>query len=127
MEGRQRLSWVQRNHGMREGVQPVACRARQVVEDLAAAGYNEAAELAITLGPKVDDQFRSHCLLAGVRGEVLVINVDQVGLVCPMRLAWSGRLERILAGERRWRSLRRVRFEFGDSGSRLNGAYTAIV
>ena len=116
MDGRDRLNWVQKNCERYAHVHAVGRLTRRLVEDVAMVEDAEASELASALAPAVDGQFRRHCRIRGIRGGVLVVNVDQVGLVCPMRLRWSRCLGRFLSGERRWCSVRQVRFELGNVG-----------
>lgn len=86
--------------------------------------HEEARKIASILAESVDDEFRSHCLVAAVERGVVLVHVDHPGLVYAMRARWLDRLLQVLGKDKRSPSVRGIAFRFGNDGERIATACT---
>jgi len=121
MDGRRRLEWVQKNRVSRQRLRKVGTLIGEMAARIASQVDGTARSFAGALEGKVDETFRRHCRVAGIQGGVLVIKVDQPGLLYVMRQQWSAPLSRLCAASRGTGARPSVRFELGDSGVRVGG------
>ena len=89
------LSWVQQNRARRTCMNHAGLLVARVAEQLQQGSSPAGAELAAVLAGVVDEDFKAHCRVGGVRGGKLVVTVDHPGRVAPMRLRWLSRLQEI--------------------------------
>jgi len=114
MDPTRQLKWIQRNRGKRDRVREVGTLIQELTQRTEAA--NDAAGIATAIAGTVDREFRSHCRIATTHSATLVICVDEVSLVYPMRLRWLPALARGLAEIRVGRRISRIIFQFGNAG-----------
>ncbi len=119
MDGRQRLAWMQRQRARRENVRLAGDAMARFAAELSAGPAMPDEAVLQALADTVDAEFKRHCRVAGLQGQVLVIHVDEVSMVYPMRMRWSGPLGRLLASGFRRSSISGVRFRFGRAGACL--------
>ena len=107
---------------MREGA-PGEYRARpigELAQRLVARDYNQAversAEVARAVGGLVDEEFRAHCRVAGVRSGVLTFHVDEEEWVYQFNSRWHFYLRDELSRLHRGLKLRRIVFRWGAGG-----------
>ena len=117
-EDPQRLRWLQANQPRRRPPraikEPVADLVRQLAESGAAV-----AETADRLALLVDEEFRRHARLASIDAGQLLIQVDRADLVFALRRRWQERIRAALPQLCPRRSMSRVVFAFGTTGTRL--------
>ena len=114
-----RLGWVQRNRVRKT-------RERRVGEvlgvlaqrpELSESGLSQF--VASTIAGLVDQEFTRHCRIATSDNGIMVVNVDEAALVCPMRMRWLNALCGALSIRRRQRPLTSVVFQYGKIGVRI--------
>src|SRR3972149_8638772 len=120
MQRDRRLEWVKTNRAPRDTAPRVGTCITGLVDRALKQDGAERSRLAAILAGEVDEEFRRHCRLGEVRGEVLIIQVDEPGLVSAMRLGWGSRVLSILRERGPRQGVRRVSFEFGRSGASLD-------
>jgi hypothetical protein len=111
-----RLYWVARNRSRRDPTKSAA----SFVVDLARQLESQQGDFAFALdavSSQVDEDFRRHCRLGSVGNGVLVVLVNDAGMVAPVRLRWAGMLLRGLHQTREGTKIRRIHFEYGDGGA----------
>jgi hypothetical protein len=121
MQRDRRLEWVKTNRAPRNATPRVGAFITGFVDSALKQHGAERSQLAAILAGGVDEEFRRHCRLGEVRGGMLIIQVDEPGLVSAMRLAWGSRLLAVLREHGARQGVRRVSFEFGRSGAPLDG------
>ncbi len=117
MEVHDALDWIQRNRRRAERTQ----RASALVERLVrhAAQDETLHEAATILAGLVDEEFRRHCRVGGIRSAILLIHVDQASMVNAMQWRWSGQLREALKTARGGIKTLGVRFAFSTTGVRI--------
>lgn len=125
MDGRHRLAYVQRKRARRENVHLAGDAMARFAADLSAGSAIPDEVVLQALADTVDAEFKRHCRVVGLRGQELVINVDEVSRVYPMRMRWSGPLWRLLTSGFRRPLVSRLRFQFGSAGTCVGGAAEA--
>ena len=70
----------------------------------------------------VDEEFRNHCRIASVAHQTLVLHVDKQGMVFALRARWTTPIEKALDHLRGRAAIRRVVFQIGVEGWRINPA-----
>ncbi|HNQ23437.1 MAG TPA: hypothetical protein PKK06_10120 [Phycisphaerae bacterium] len=115
-----KLAWVWRNHGGGRGDRAdgsVGSVARRLLERSYAPAVRDTVRVAEALATLVDEQFRATCRVASLERGLLTIAVARDDLVWELGRRWHfpllrDGLPRVLRGP----SIRRIRFQVGDSG-----------
>ena len=111
------LVWITRNRKKPDRARSAGSLVSNLADGLAMGEGAAFKSAAAAIASLVDEEFRRHCRIAGAGGGLLVIHVDEAGLVGPMRLRWSTVLLDAFAREKSVRGMRRVYFEWGRSGA----------
>ncbi|MCH8967196.1 MAG: DUF721 domain-containing protein [Planctomycetes bacterium] len=111
------LEWIQRNRRRVERTQRASTLIEQLVRRAAQDGpLHEAAGV---IAGRVDEEFRRHCRVGGLRSRTLLIHVDQASMVSAMQWRWSSQLSEVLRAARGGIKASRVRFAFSTTGVRI--------
>jgi hypothetical protein len=111
------LLWTQRNRTRTERGRSAGALVTHLADGLVSGEIASVKAAAARIAPLVDDEFRRHCRVASADGGLMVVHVDEPGLVGAMRLRWSGPLQAALAGSKSRRGMRRVFFDWGRAGA----------
>ena len=112
-----RLKWVQRNRTRRNSVQQAGTLLARLAERVAVDGVS--SEIAAALASVVDEEFRRHCRIGGVRSGTLMVSVDEASLAYAMRMQWLAPLSKALSASAGIGPIDRIAFEFGHAGVRV--------
>ena len=117
MDRKHQLQWVQRNRRRKGRVLHAGTMIQGIARQTKAE--DEPVRVARAVADVVDDEFRRHCRVAGVRSVTVVVHVDHPSLVYSMQQQWLSPLSRALQGTDVGRRISRIVFESGHDGVRV--------
>lgn len=116
---RAQLKWIHRNRSDCVRTERVDTLLHRYVHECYEPRHEEAKKIASILADSVDEEFRSHCLVATVEHGVVLVHVDHPGLVYAMRTRWLDQLLQVLVRDRRSPGVRGIAFRFGNDGEQI--------
>ena len=116
MDGEEQLRWVMRSRSRPDRARHAGTVISRMSKEKWGADVDRLAGAAMSIGALGDDEFRTHCSLAGMNGGVLTINVDDPVRVSEMRHRWLDPLRRAVSGRGKGTRIRTVVFTLGTEG-----------
>jgi len=114
-----RLHWVMANRAPRGGIGRIGEMVGGLVDGAFKNDREQRAQLASVLASCGDQQFLRHCRMGELREGMLMIEVDEPGLIGVLRTRWTTKIESAFRRSRAKVGVHRVLFKFGRSGDRL--------
>ena len=114
-----RIGWVQQNRVRKARVRRVGKVVGALAQALEVPESAVARAAASMVAGLVDQEFVRHCRIAASESGGIVVNVDEVALVCPMRMRWLNALGAALSQGGRQRPVAGVVFQYGKTGVQI--------
>ena len=112
MKTNQRLQWVIANRTPRGTIPPIGAMISGLVENGLRRDGEQRAKLASILAGCVDHDFRRHCRMGDLHDGMLVMEVDEPGLISILRGRWVSKIEAALHKRGAKTGVRSVLFKF---------------
>ena len=119
METDRRLHWAMANRTPHSDVPPIGRMVDALVNGAWRRDSELRAGLASMVSDCVDQEFLRHCRLGELHNGMLVIEVDEPGLISILRARWASKIESAFRKCGAKTGVRRVLFKFGRSGDRI--------
>ena len=120
MELDERLLWVQRNRWRTAQTVQLGPLVQRLIKQVCAPDpLARVAHAADVLAGVVDEEFRNHCRIAGIKQGTLIVHVDHPGIVYALRGRWRVSLLEALGTIRGRAAIQQVIFRFGSDGWRI--------